>query len=92
MLQLPDHMYCDRDNTFIGASLLSPADSVIATLGNKGTRRHLGTESRPPVALRYSHIAFNQDSRGRQYDGYGKGVRPQQQQQQQTLPVVSGTG
>jgi hypothetical protein len=31
-------------------------DSVIATLGNKGMRRRLGTESRPPFAVRYSHV------------------------------------
>jgi hypothetical protein len=31
----------------------------------------LGTESRPPVALRYSHVASNQEFRGRKYDGCG---------------------
>jgi hypothetical protein len=71
MLQFPGHMYRDRDNTAIGASHLSPTDSVIATLGNKCTRRRLGTEIRPPVALRYSNVAFNQEFRGRQYDGCG---------------------
>jgi hypothetical protein len=71
MLQFPGHMYQDRDNNVIGASQLSPTDSVIATLGNKGTMRHLVTESRPPVALRYSHVAFKQEFRGRQYDGCG---------------------
>jgi hypothetical protein len=60
MLQLPGHMDRERDNNIIGASHLSPSDSVIATFGNKGMRRHLGTESRPPAALRYSHVAFNQ--------------------------------
>jgi hypothetical protein len=64
-------MYQDRDNNVIGASHLSPTDSVIATLSNKGTRRRMGTESRPPVALRYNHVAFNQEFRGRQYDGCG---------------------
>jgi hypothetical protein len=65
-------MYRDRDNNVIGASHFSPTYSVIATLGNKGMRRRLGAESRPPVALRYSHVAFNQEFRGRQYDGCGK--------------------
>jgi hypothetical protein len=55
MLQFPGHMYRDRDTT----------------LGNNGTRRCLGTESRTPVALRYSHVAFNQEFRGGQYDGCG---------------------
>jgi hypothetical protein len=67
MLQFPGHMYRDRDNNVIGASHLSPTDSVITTLSNKGMRRRLGTDSRPPVALRYSHVAFNQEFRGRQY-------------------------
>jgi hypothetical protein len=71
MLQFPSHMYRDRDNNVIGASHLSPTDSVIATLGNNGTRRRLGTESRPPVSLRYIHVDFNQDFRRRQYDGCG---------------------
>jgi hypothetical protein len=71
MLQFPGHMYRDRDNNLIGASRLSPIDSVIATLVNKGMRRRLGTESRPPVSLRYSHVAFNQEFRGRKYDGCG---------------------
>jgi hypothetical protein len=71
MLQFPGHMYRDRDNNVIGASHLSPTDSVIDPLGNKCMRRRLDTESRPPVALRYSHVAFNQESRGRQYDGCG---------------------
>jgi hypothetical protein len=71
MIQFPGHTYRDRDNNVIGASHLSPTYSVISTLGNKGTRRLLGTESRPPVALRYSHVAFNQEFRGRQYDGCG---------------------
>jgi hypothetical protein len=64
-------MYWDRDNNVIGASHLSPTDSVIATLSNKCMRRRMGTESRPPVALRYSHVAFNQEFRGRKYDGCG---------------------
>jgi hypothetical protein len=64
-------MYRDRDNNFIGASHLSPTDSGIATLGNKGMMRRLGTEIRPPVALRYSHVAFNKEFRERQYDGCG---------------------
>jgi hypothetical protein len=71
ILQFPGHMYQDRDNNVIGASHLSPTDSVIATLGNKCMRRSLGTESIPPVALRYSHVAFNQEFGGRQYDGCG---------------------
>jgi hypothetical protein len=71
MLQFPGHMYRDRENNIIGASHLSPTDSVIATLGNKGMTRRLGTESRPPVYLRYSHVAFNQEFRGRQYEGCG---------------------
>jgi hypothetical protein len=50
MLQFPGHMYRDRDNNLIGASHLSPTDSVIATLSNNGMMRRLGTESRPPVA------------------------------------------
>jgi hypothetical protein len=57
-------MYRDRENNVIGASHLSPTDSVMATLGNKGMMRRLGTESRPPVA-------FNQEFRGGQYDGCG---------------------
>jgi hypothetical protein len=65
MIQFPGHMYRDRDNNVIGDSHLSPTDSVIATLGNKGMRRRMVTESRPPVALRYSHVAFNQEFRGR---------------------------
>jgi hypothetical protein len=71
MFQFPGHINRDRDNNVIGASHLSPTDSVIATLGNKGMMRRLGTEIRPLVALRYSHVAFNQEFRGRQYDGYG---------------------
>jgi hypothetical protein len=71
MLQFPGHMYRDRENNAFGASHFSPADSVIATLGSKCMMRGLGTESRPPVALRYSHVGFNQDFRGRQYDGCG---------------------
>jgi hypothetical protein len=50
----------DRDNNVIGASHLSPMDSVIATIGNKGTMRRLGTESRPSVALQHGRVAFNQ--------------------------------
>jgi hypothetical protein len=64
MLQFPGHMYRDRDDNIIGASYLSPKDSVIITLSNKGMMRRLGTESRPPVALRYIHVAFNQEFRG----------------------------
>jgi hypothetical protein len=60
MLQFPGHVYQDRDNNVIGASHLSPTYSVIATLGNNGMRGRLGTESRPPVTLRYSHVNFNQ--------------------------------
>jgi hypothetical protein len=71
MLQFPGHMYRDRDNNIMGASHLSPTYSVIATLGNKGMMSRLGTESRPPVALRYSHVALNHEFRGRQYDGCG---------------------
>jgi hypothetical protein len=69
ILQFPGRVYRDRDNNVIGASHLSPTDSVIATLSNKGMSRRLGTESRPPAALCYSHVAFNQEFRGRQYDG-----------------------
>jgi hypothetical protein len=68
MLQFPGHMYLGRDNNVIGASQLSPTDSVITTLGNKCMRSRLGTESRPPLFLRYSHVAFNQEFRGRQYN------------------------
>jgi hypothetical protein len=71
MLQFPGHMYRDRVNNVIGASHLSPTDSVIATLSNKDMRRRLSTKNRPPVALRYSHVAFNQEFSRRQYDGYG---------------------
>jgi hypothetical protein len=49
MLQFPGHMYRDRDNNIIGASHLSSTDSVAAALGNKGTRRRLGPESRPQL-------------------------------------------
>jgi hypothetical protein len=72
MIQFPGHMYRDRDNNVIGDSHLSPTYSVIATFGNKRMRRRLVTESRPPVALKYSHVAFNQELRGRQHDGYGE--------------------
>jgi hypothetical protein len=71
MLQFPAHMYRDRDNNVIGASHFSPTDSVIATLGNKGMMRRLGTKIRPPAALIYSHVTFNQQFRGRKYDGCG---------------------
>jgi hypothetical protein len=64
-------MYRYRDNNVIEASHLSPTDSVITTLDIKGMMRRLGTEIRPPVALRYIHVAFNQGFRGRQYDGCG---------------------
>jgi hypothetical protein len=64
MLQFPGHIYRDRDNNVIGASHFSPTDKildiVISALGNKGMRRSLVTERRPPVALIYSHVAFNQ--------------------------------
>jgi hypothetical protein len=63
MLQFPGHMYRDRDNNVIWASHLSPIDSVIATLGNKGMIRRLGTESRNPGALRYIHVAFTKSPR-----------------------------
>jgi hypothetical protein len=42
MLQFPTHTYRDRDKNVIGAYYLSPTDSVIFTLGNKGMRRRLG--------------------------------------------------
>jgi hypothetical protein len=71
MLQFPTHMYRDREINVIGACHLSPTDSVIATLGSKCTRRRLCTDTIPPVALRYSHVSFNQEFRGRQYDGCG---------------------
>jgi hypothetical protein len=71
MLQFPTHMYRDRYNNVIGASHISPTDSVIATLGNKCMRRCLGTEIRPPVALGCCHVDFNQEFRGKQYDGCG---------------------
>jgi hypothetical protein len=35
-------------------------------------RRRLGNDRRPPFALRYSHVAFKQEFRGRQYDGCGE--------------------
>jgi hypothetical protein len=60
ILQLPSYMYRDRDNNVVGASHLSPTYSAIASVVNKGMRRLLGTEIRPPVALRYSHVALNQ--------------------------------
>jgi hypothetical protein len=63
MLQFPGHMYRDRENNVIGVSHLSPKYSVISTLGNKGMMGRLGTESRPPVSLSYSHDAFNQELR-----------------------------
>jgi hypothetical protein len=71
MLQFPGHMSRDRYNNVSGASNFSLTDSVIATLDNKGMRMRLGTENRPPVALRYIHVAFNQEFRGRKYDGCG---------------------
>jgi hypothetical protein len=71
MLQFPSHMYRDRYNHVVGAPPLSPTDSDVATLGNKGMKRRLGTESILPVALRYSHMAFNQEFRGMQYAGRG---------------------
>jgi hypothetical protein len=52
---------------------LSPIYSVIATLENKGIRRHLVTDIRPPISLRYSHVAYYQEFRGRQYDRCGDG-------------------
>jgi hypothetical protein len=64
-------MYRDKDNNVIGVSHLPPTDSVIATLGNEGMGRRLGTETSPPVALRHSHIAFRQAFRGRHYEGCG---------------------
>jgi hypothetical protein len=71
MIQSPTNMYRYRDDTVIGASYFSPTDIVIATLGNKGVKRRLGTESIPPVTLRYNHVYFNQPFRGRQYDDCG---------------------
>jgi hypothetical protein len=71
MLLFPGNMYRDRDNNAIGASHFSPTDSVISTPGNKCMRRRLGTGSRPAVDLRYSHVSFNQELRGRQYDECG---------------------
>jgi hypothetical protein len=47
MLQLPGHMYQDRDNNIIGASHLSPTYTDIATLSNKCMMRRRGTDSRP---------------------------------------------
>jgi hypothetical protein len=71
MLQFPGHVYRYSDNTVIGVSRLSPTYSLIATFGNKGMMRRLGNERRPPFALRYSQVAFNQEFRGMQYDGCG---------------------
>jgi hypothetical protein len=34
-------------------------------------RRRLGIERRPPVDLRYRHVAFNQEFRGMKYVGCG---------------------
>jgi hypothetical protein len=67
MLQFPTHMYWNRDSNVIGASHLSPTDSVISILSNTCMIMRLGTDIRPPVAFRYSHVAFNQEFRGRQY-------------------------
>jgi hypothetical protein len=44
---------------------------IIATLGSKGMMIPLGTETRPPVALRYNHIVFHQAFRGRKHEGCG---------------------
>jgi hypothetical protein len=71
MPQFTTHIYRDRDNNVIGESQVSPTDSVIATLGNKGMMRRLGTERSPPLALRYIHVAFNHEFRGRQHIGCG---------------------
>jgi hypothetical protein len=71
MLQFPTHMYRYRDNNVIGASHVSPTYSVIATLSNTCMIRRLGTESRPPVAIRHSHVTLNQEFRGKYYDGCG---------------------
>jgi hypothetical protein len=60
MLQVPGHMYRERENNVTGDSHVSPTDSGIATLGNKGMSSRLGTESRPPLSLRYRHVDFNQ--------------------------------
>jgi hypothetical protein len=83
MLQFPTNMYRDTYKKFIGASRLSPTDSIIATIGNNGVMRYMGTKTRPPVALRHSHIAFHQAYRVRQHEGCGndwlKNVNMQQQ-------------
>jgi phosphomannomutase len=47
MLQFTTNMYRDKDKNVIGASHLPPTYIVIATLGNKGMRRCIGTETRP---------------------------------------------
>jgi hypothetical protein len=66
MLQFPTKIYTDKDNSVIGAPHLPPTDIIIATLCKNGMMRHLGTETRPPVALRqHSHIAFHQAFRVR---------------------------
>jgi hypothetical protein len=49
MLQFPCHTYRDRDNNVIGASHLSPTDSVIVTLGKQGMRRRLVLRADPQL-------------------------------------------
>jgi hypothetical protein len=60
-----------HQHNVIVVSRILPTDSVISTIVNKNMRMHLGAESRPPVALRYSHVAFNQEFGVRQYGGCG---------------------
>jgi hypothetical protein len=50
---------------------MSPTDRLMATVGNTCMIRRLCSESRPPVDIRYSHVAFNQDFRGGHFDGRG---------------------
>jgi hypothetical protein len=57
-------MYRDKNNNVIGALHLSPTDSVIATLGNKGMRRRLGTESRPQLPSDTAMLLSIEDSGG----------------------------
>jgi hypothetical protein len=64
MPQFPGHMYRDRDNNVIGASRLSPTYSVIATLGNTGTRKRLGAESRPQLPSDTAMLFSNKNSGG----------------------------
>jgi hypothetical protein len=64
MLQFTGHVYRDRDKNVIGASHLSPTDSVIATIGNKGMMRRLGNEIRPPLPSDTAKLLSTKNSGG----------------------------